>query len=155
MKKGILITLSILLSACVSTMPSFQSKENLSGYNSNKIISLNKDAIYKVKKGMVTWYFGVRRGDYLAKYQDEKGYYFEGVDYSSCMGTEGKTGGCASQLVGGIWQSKSNPNDFRMYYIDGSNKEDISHIQGYALTRNKYVIETESEDFSKLISVAL
>jgi hypothetical protein len=104
---------------------------------------------------LVFWYFGVNKGEYVAKYQDDSGYYFEGSNHSSCMGTEGKTGGCTSQLIGGIWQSKKNPNDFRMYYIDGSRKSDNSNTQGYALTLNKYVIESASIEFSNLIKTAL
>ena len=154
MKYGIILAFSILLCACAS-IPSFQSKDNLLEYSTNKKITLNDDAIFKINKGMVTWYFGVNKGVYVAKYQDDSGYYFEGSNHSSCMGTEGKTGGCTSQLIGGIWQSKKDPNDFRMYYIDGSTKSDRSNTQGYALTLNKYVIESVSIEFSNLIKAAL
>ena len=154
MKYGVVLVFSILLSACAS-IPSFQSKDNLSAYSTNKKITLDSDAIYKVNKGMVTWYFGVYKGEYIAKYQDDSGYYFEGSNHSSCMGTEGKSGGCTSRLIGGIWQLKTDQNDFRMYYIDGSTKNDNSNTQGYALTLNKYVIETASIEFSNLIKASL
>jgi hypothetical protein len=154
MKYGFILVFSILLNACAS-IPSFQSKDNLSPYLTNKKIALDSDAIYKVNKGMATWYFGVNKGEYTAKYQDDSGCYFEGLNYSSCMGTEGKSGGCTSHLIGGIWQSKMDQNDFRMYDIDGSLKNDNSNTQGYALTLNKYVIETESVEFANLIKASL
>jgi hypothetical protein len=154
MKYGVILAFYILLIGCAS-IPSFQSKDNLSEYTANYKITLDNDAIYKVQKGFVTWYFGVKKGEYIAKYQDDSGYYFEGAGYSSCLGTEGKTGGCTSELIGGIWQSKVNPNDFRMYYIDGAPKDDTSNVQGYALTIGKYIIETESVEFSRLIDANL
>ncbi|MCG9759205.1 hypothetical protein CWC29_007210 [Pseudoalteromonas sp. S4498] len=120
-------------------------------YQPNRVIGLESDNIYQVRKGMVTWFFGVKKGSYIAKYQDESGYYFEGSNYSACMGTQGKTGECTSRLMGGIWQSKTDPTDFRMYSIDGSSEEESSSVQGYALTLGKYVIETKSEEFSKKV----
>jgi hypothetical protein len=154
MKYGVILTFCILLNGCAS-IPSFQSQDDLSEYASNKHIILDDDVIYKVQKGFVEWYFGVKKGEYVAKYQDDSGYYFEGSGYSSCMGTEGKTGGCTSELIGGIWQSKSNSNDFRMYYIDGLPKGEESNLQGYALTIGKYIIETPSVEFSSQINAKL
>jgi hypothetical protein len=141
----------VLLAAGCASIPTFQSKDNLVAYQSSQAINLDEDVIYEVQKGMVTWFFGVRKGSYVAKYQDETGYYFEGAGYSACMGTQGKTGGCTSNLVGGIWQSKNKLNDYRMYYIDGSSEKESPNIQGYALTLNKYVIENKSDDFSTKI----
>ena len=154
MKFWILAALSIVATGCAS-IPTFQSKDNLTEYHSNKVITLNSDNIYQVQKGMVTWFFGVRKGSYVAKYQDKTGYYFEGSDYAVCMGTQGKTGGCTSNLIGGIWQSKADLTDYRIYYIDGSSEEDSANVQGYALTLGKYVIETKSTEFSNMISGSL
>lgn len=154
MKYGIMLAFFILLNGCAS-IPSFQSKDNLSEYDTNKQIILDDDVIYKVKKGFVEWYFGVKKGVYTAKYQDDSGYYFEGPGYSSCIGTEGKTGGCTSELVGGIWQSKSNPHDFRMYYIDGVPRGEESNVQGFALIIGKYIVETASAEFSGQIKKKL
>nr|WP_136252528.1 hypothetical protein [Ningiella ruwaisensis] len=150
MKFWIVSAFLFITSGCAST-PTFQSKDNLTAYQSNQAINLSDDVVYKVKKGMVTWFFGVQQGTYIPKYQDDTGYYYEGSGHSACMGTQGKTGGCTDKLIGGIWRSKTAPNDFRMYYLDGSSENESPNIQGYALTLNKYVIETKSEEFSTKI----
>lgn len=148
-----IIFLVIIIAGCAQ-IPSFKNPDKLNEYNSQTVYLIDADVIYEIRKGTVDWFFGIRKGTYVPKYQDDEAYYFTGEGFSSCIGTKSKTGGCTSNYKGGLWISKSDPSDIRMYYIDGAGEKEVNAHMGwvYYLTLGSIVVETPNKIFSKKIT---
>lgn len=145
----------ILVSGIVgcSQIPSFRSADNLIEYISETHYIVKNDVIYEEKKGFVNWFYGIRTGTYIPKYQDDEAYYFIGEGFSSCIGTKAKSGGCSSNIKGGLWISKTDPEDIRMYYIDGASEEVVDVNMGwvYYLTLGSIIVETPNKNFANQV----
>src|SRR3546814_2172402 len=93
----------------------------------------------------VKWEEGIRAGKYIAKFQDESGYYFIGPDNAICQAFTA----CESfNINGGIWVSKKSPTDIRIFAImdpspaeretHGRSEEHTSELQ--SLMRISYAV---------------
>src|SRR3546814_1510511 len=83
----------------------------------------------------VKWEEGIRAGKYIAKFQDESGYYFIGPDNAICQAFTA----CESfNINGGIWVSKKSPTDIRIFAImDPSPAERETHGEYGAIVRSE------------------
>ena len=152
--KFFFITVLILALIGCAQIPSFRDSDDLESFESDIKYVLNDDVIYEERKGFVDWIYGIKKGVYSAKYQDNEAYYFVGDGFSSCIGTKGKTGNCSSFLKGGLWVSKKDSNDIRMFYIDGTPEGGSEVNMGwmYYFSIGSIIIETPNASFAKRVA---
>jgi hypothetical protein len=153
MKFFSLIVLILALIGCAQ-IPSFRDSDDLESFESDIKYVLNDDVIYEERKGFVDWFYGVKKGVYSAQYQDNEAYYFVSDGFSSCLGTKGKTGSCSSFVKGGLWVSKENPNDIRMFYIDGTpeGEDEVNMGWIYYFSIGSIIVETPNASFANRVA---
>lgn len=153
MKVFSIILLILALAGCAQ-IPSFRDIDDLDSFESDVRFVLNDDVIYEERKGFVDWFYGLRKGTYLAKYEDRQAYYFFGDGFAACNGTKGKSNGCTSPMTGGIWVSKKDPNDIRVFYMADSSGEEPKVNMGWIfyLTSGSITVQTPNPSFAERIS---
>jgi hypothetical protein len=99
---------------------------------------------------------GLQEGTYTAKYQDETGIYFLGPEAAICQGSPPCT---AFQHEGGIWVSKENPEDIRLFLIQELTEEQSESIAEFGLAallanigKGKYYLFPLNRDFAKQLA---
>src|SRR3546814_8062498 len=101
-----------------------------------------------------SWEEGIRAGKYIAKFQDESGYYFIGPDNAICQAFTA----CESfNINGGIWVSKKSPTDIRIFAImDPSPAERETHGEYGAIVQliimSGYRSEEKTSELQSLMS---
>jgi hypothetical protein len=100
---------------------------------------------------------GLREGTYSARYQDEKGTYFVGPKQAVCQGSPPCT---AFRIEGGVWVSKQNPGDIRIFLIQGLSEPISDSIAKFGLAGflakvdlGKYFLFPENKQFAEQLAI--
>ncbi len=96
---------------------------------------------------------GLREGRYSAKFQDDEGVYFVGPKQAICQGSPPCT---AFQHEGGVWVSKSHPEDIRLFLIQELTPEQRESIAEFGLAallakigEGKYYLFSPNKEFAR------
>jgi len=101
---------------------------------------------------------GLREGVYSAKYQNDKGTYFVGPNQAVCQGSPPCT---AFRIEGGIWVSKQNSADIRIFLVQGLTEPLADSIAKFGLAGflakvdlGKYFLFPENKQFARQLADA-
>lgn len=101
---------------------------------------------------------GLREGTYTAQYQNDKGTYFIGPKQAVCQGSPPCT---TFRIEGGIWVSKENPADIRIFLIQGLTEPISDSIAKFGLAGflakvdlGKYYLFPENKQFAQQLGEA-
>jgi hypothetical protein len=99
---------------------------------------------------------GLREGTYTAKYQNDKGIYFVGPKEAVCQGSPPCT---EFRIEGGIWVSRQNPDDIRIFLIQGLTEPISESIAKFGLAGflakvdlGKYYLFPENKPFAQQLA---
>jgi hypothetical protein len=99
---------------------------------------------------------GLREGTYAAKFQDAKGIYFVGPRQAICQGSPPCT---AFQHEGGIWVSKDQPEDLRLFLIQELTPEQKASVAQFGpaallakIGEGKYYLFPLNKDFAQQLA---
>ena len=133
LKKALLTTSILIIVGCASRNVAIDPGK-FQDYISNDYFELKNELKYTETRGMgFTWEQGLKPGKYNSKYQDENGYYFIGPAAALCQGNPQ----CIEfDQDGGIWVSKKEPNDIRLFLIQIFNDADKERNKQFGLLIN-------------------
>lgn len=143
------IFIAVFLVSCASRNTPISAKD-FSAYEGEYYFLLNNNYQYSEKRGAVGIIFiqGLKSGKYEARFQDVNGVYFIGPSPAYCMGKDI----CDSfNEDGGIWVSKLDQNDIRVFFVQNTSFRTGSESPGLLLKLEdgKYFIHDKNESTSK------
>jgi hypothetical protein len=156
MYKILIFLVFILISGCVTSYD----PSNFEDYSSDTYYQLNSEFRYSERRGIgILWEQGLKEGKYIAKYEDKKGYYFVGENSALCKGSPECSG---FNFEGGIWVSKKNKNDvriFEVYYMTQPEKNNVKNagliIEALANSdEGQYFIYPKNKEFIQKILIS-
>lgn len=116
----------IMLTSCAIGGFTVDEKKFLD-YSSDSYFLLTSDVKYSKKRGLgFMWETGIKAGKYLPKYQDNKGFYYYGDGFVICEGNPSCT---ISIYAGGIFVSKNDKTDVRLFKIFSPTDDDLKQMR--------------------------
>jgi len=128
----------ILVSGCATRNTTIDPSQ-FSSYKGKEYFKIEGNIKYSERRGInVLWEQGIKSGTYMPKYQDNNGYYFYGPNYAICQGSPSCANVYSPSLEicpdkkncpefsthGGIWVSKVDDKDVRLFLIIKYNDDD-------------------------------